>query len=1292
MRIKIPRKPQAWLRRLAAAPAPLARVAGAGLLLAGLSAQAQTVTTVFSEDFEGATNGFTLENGSQTNQWAVAGTGGNGPTSPGTKAAYISTDLGVSNTYSTTAASTVHLYRDVVLPAGQAAIQLSFDWKGAGESTYDYLLVQVAPTTFAPVAGTVPATTSATVLAQLNLQSTFTRTTIQLPASAAGTTQRLIFTWTNNGNSGTQPPALLDNVTLTTRAAAPLSAGAYTINSAQPTAGTNFASFTAAANRLNLDGISGPVTFAVSGGPYTEQFLLGQVPGSSATNTVVVNGGGSTIRFASANSNQRAVVQLNGTDYTTINNLTIDATGGTGATATYGYGVLLTNAADNDQITNNTITADGASTSSNFAGIAINGSVANASATGNSANNLLVQGNTITGGYYGISLYGTSATVQNTDNVVRNNVIRDFYSYGIYVGFQAGAQFVGNDISRPLRSTVSTFYGIGVSGTSNGLTIEKNRIHDAFTGSTATIAQVYGIYLSGNGSTSTVTNDIVNNVLYKMTGGSTQYLIYSGSSYSRIYNNTLTSDDQAASTYVTYALYVSGANNDLKNNVVRVTRAGTGLKYGVYLTSSTGVVSTNYNDLFVPAGNVGYYSANFATLANWQAGAGSTFDQNSVSVDPLFANASTGNLIPGDVALNNSGTPLARVTDDITSAPRGAAPDMGAYEFAPIAIDVLPVGLASPALTSTCYGTAEAVAVQIRNSGSAVLNLATNPATVTVVVTPPTGAAQTLTTTLSTGTLASGATQTVTLPGTLNMAAPGTYAFAITATATGDQNPADDVLAPAVSRTVVAPVAGTLAASTTDICVSGTTILTLAGSANGAIQYQSSPSATGTFTDIAGATVAVFNTPVLTSTTYYRARTGCNTSLVYSNIVAITVNNPLVATTNTPLGICTGSTATLTATTSAGSTARFYTAATGGTALPTTTAGSYTTPALTASTTYYVAAATGAAETVGATAYTSTGQTPNTGNAIYFTSTGSFTLTSVTVYLNAGQAAGTVTIDLRAGRIGAIVNSQSASFAVPAGPSTGTVAYVIPLNYTIPAAGQYSLYLPSASQSGLLRDNTGVNTTSFPYVSPSGLVVFTAPSAAGYYPYFYNWQITNECVSATRTPIQVNVTPAPTATLTAAPQPNGAILLTAGAVAGATYQFFRNNVAVAAVSSTNTLLLSNATLSGSYTVTVTSGGCTSPPSAAVAVTITGTRTTALNGVSLLVYPNPTPDGRLTLELTGPQAKAAQLEILNSLGQSVQHCALLPGTAQFSLADLAAGVYTLRVQTEQGILTQRVVRE
>jgi hypothetical protein len=1277
MHQKLRGTPRHWLRGLA----------GAGLLaLASLSAQAQT-TTVFSEDFEGATNSFTLENGSQNNQWVVANTAPNGPTSPGTKSAYISNDFGATNSYNLTSASVVHLYRDVTLPAGQSAMQLNFDWRAAGESANDYLLVQVAPTTFTPVAGTIPAATSATVLAQLNQQGTFARAALVVPASLAGTTQRLIFTWVNNAFGGTQPPALADNITLTARAAVPLS-GAYTINSALPTAGTNFASFGDAATRLNFDGISGPVTLAVTGGPYTEQFLLGQVAGSSATNTLVVNGGGSTIRFASANSNQRAVVQLNGTDYTTINNLVIDATGGTAGGATYGIGVLLTNAADNDQLTSNVITTDGSSNSSNFAGIAVNGSVANTSATGNSANNLLVQGNTITGGYYGITLYGSSATVQNTGNILRNNIIRDFYSTGIYLGFQLGTQIVGNDISRPLRTTITTFFGISLAGQCNGLAIEKNRIHDACTGNTTAVVQVYGIYLPGNGSTSTLTNDIVNNVLYKMTGGSTQYLIYSATGYSRIYNNTLSSDEQAvASTYATYGIYNSGINADIRNNVLSITRPGTGSKYGVYIVGNPAIVALNYNDLYVPNGFVGYLGANFTTLAGWQTT--TAYDLNSVAVNPIFASAGTGNLQPADVALNGSGTPLARVTDDIAGVPRGAAPDMGAYEFSPLALDLLPAGLASPATTATCYGTTETVSALVRNSGTATLNFATNPATVTVVATPPAGAAQTFTATVATGTLASGATLTVALPGTLNMSAAGTYSFAITATVVGDLNPADDVLVPAATRTVLAPVAGTLTSSASDFCGSGNAGLTLAGAANGAIQFQSSSSATGPFADVAGATAASYITPLLTSTTYYRAQVGCNASLAYSNVVGIVVRNPQLTATNSPLGICAGATATLTATANAGSTVRFYAAATGGTALASSTAGSYTTPALTASTTYYAAATTGGAEAVGPAALVSTGLTPNTGGAMVFTTTASFTLTSVTVYLNAGQAAGTVTVDLRVGRLGAAV--QSGGFAVPAGPATGTADYVIPLNYLVPAAGQYTLYLPSATQGGLLRDSSAPN-LSYPFTSPSGLVSITGSQINGFYNYFYNWQINNECSSATRTPIQVIVSPAPTATLTAATQATGAVLLTAAPVAGATYQFFRNNQSVGAASTTNTLLLQSGALNGSYTVVVTSGGCASAPSAAVAVTVTGTRTASLNGVSLLVYPNPTPDGRLTLEFTGPQAKAAQLEVLNALGQNVQRRPLAAGATTLSLAELAPGVYTLRVHTEQGVLTQRVVRE
>ena len=50
-----------------------------------------------------------------------------------------------------------------------------FDWKAAGESTYDYMLVQVAPT-FTPMTGTIPA--GVTVLGQINLQTAFGRTTL----------------------------------------------------------------------------------------------------------------------------------------------------------------------------------------------------------------------------------------------------------------------------------------------------------------------------------------------------------------------------------------------------------------------------------------------------------------------------------------------------------------------------------------------------------------------------------------------------------------------------------------------------------------------------------------------------------------------------------------------------------------------------------------------------------------------------------------------------------------------------------------------------------------------------------------------------------------------------------------------------------------------------------------------------------------------------------------------------------------------------------------------------------
>jgi len=445
----------------------------------------------------------------------------------------------------------------------------------------------------------------------------------------------------------------------------------------------------------------------------------------------------------------------------------------------------------------------------------------------------------------------------------------------------------------------------------------------------------------------------------------------------------------------------------------------------------------------------------------------------------------------------------------------------------PQAVDLAPTALVSPASGQGCYSAAETVVATIRNAGAQPLDFSVNPASVTVNVTGAT--TQTLTATVTSGTLAPGASQNVTLGQTLNMSTVGTYTFGITATVTGDQNTANDVLATSPTRTVVAPVAGTLSPGSGSLCVSGTATLTLAGSANGSIQYQSSTDNV-TFTDIAGATSATYTTPVLNATTYFRARTVCNGNVATSNTATISVTNPQVTTTNSPVAICAGSTATLTATPATGSTVRFFETATGGTALA-STGNSFTTPALTASRQYYVEAVSGNTETAGkATTPGSDGGYSGGNTGVAFTATSPVIIQSVTVFPSS-TTAGNMSVELRSST-GTVISSAG-PFAVPAGSSTVRTPLVLPVNLSVPSAGSYRLVTAtSPSPPELYRDFTN----SFPYNSPSGAVSVTGGiltgSTSGSYYFFYNWQISTDC-AGTRTAIQVNVTDAPTATLAA---------------------------------------------------------------------------------------------------------------------------------------------------------------
>jgi len=131
-----------------------------------------------------------------------------------------------------------------------------------------------------------------------------------------------------------------------------LLSGTYTINSTEPTGGTNFNSFTDLANALTTGGFDGPVTVNVVAGtgPYTESFVLNELNYNNATNTLTINGNGETLQYLSTDNYQRATLKLNGTDYVTVNNLIIKALGT--ASNEYGFAVHIKSGADHNAFNN----------------------------------------------------------------------------------------------------------------------------------------------------------------------------------------------------------------------------------------------------------------------------------------------------------------------------------------------------------------------------------------------------------------------------------------------------------------------------------------------------------------------------------------------------------------------------------------------------------------------------------------------------------------------------------------------------------------------------------------------------------------------------------------------------------------------------------------------------------------------------------------------------------------------------------------------------------------------------
>ncbi|HRS49726.1 MAG TPA: choice-of-anchor D domain-containing protein, partial [Candidatus Cloacimonadota bacterium] len=89
-----------------------------------------TPVTMFEEDWESGSDGWTIVNGTQTNKWHL----GTATYSSASHSMYISNNSGASNAYTTTSASVVHVYRDIAFTEGVDGFDFEFDFKGYGEA------------------------------------------------------------------------------------------------------------------------------------------------------------------------------------------------------------------------------------------------------------------------------------------------------------------------------------------------------------------------------------------------------------------------------------------------------------------------------------------------------------------------------------------------------------------------------------------------------------------------------------------------------------------------------------------------------------------------------------------------------------------------------------------------------------------------------------------------------------------------------------------------------------------------------------------------------------------------------------------------------------------------------------------------------------------------------------------------------------------------------------------------------------------------------------------------------
>lgn len=322
-------------------------------------------------------------------------------------------------------------------------------------------------------------------------------------------------------------------------------------------------------------------------------------------------------------------------------------------------------------------------------------------------------------------------------------------------------------------------------------------------------------------------NIIANNIISHVQNSGIAYGIYclAAANQTHILHNTISYENTSSTaTVATRGIWHAGtacSNVKVQNNIITISRGGTGPKHCLYYASASGINSNN-NVLRMTAAagvnSIGFFVADYATLASWQAANANAWDAQSISVDPVYNNPTipTYDFTPTQSSVNNIGT-AAGVLVDINNNTRSLiTPDPGAVEFSLSPIDMAITTMTSPNALG-CYTSSELVSVTVQNAGTQTMDFSLTPLNLGVQIS---GALNTnLTGSITTGTLAPNAFTTFTFSTSLNMSTYGLYTFRPFLNISGDLNPVNDSLAPINRTSNLIP--GNVTSNVLQLCVSG---------------------------------------------------------------------------------------------------------------------------------------------------------------------------------------------------------------------------------------------------------------------------------------------------------------------------------------------------------------------------------------------------------------------------------------------------------------------------------------